>query len=108
MKEIKINFTFNGNDVELNAMLSDDINAGMILADHPMNEFVSAECGMADELGIWNLTFEKDDLTYECDFMAIPTDDGYERLTLDPCEVLVWNKKGVSCHNNTIHFEVKF
>ena len=107
MKEIKIIFAFNGNDVELRAMLNDDVNCGMILADHPMNECVSAECGMADELGIWNLNFETEDYYYECDFMAETTSDGIEHLTLTPCEVLVWDKDGASCHNDVIHFSIE-
>ena len=109
MKKIKITFTFRGEKKEFFAVLNDDINADMILADHSLNDNVSAECGMADELGIWDLLFtDNDGIEYECDFLSKPdTKTMEEILTLEPIEVLVWTKSGMSLNNHAIGFNVE-
>lgn len=110
MKKIEITFHHNGTQYTKTAVINDDINEGMILADHPLNSNVSCETGMADELGIWHMQFDDDPEMYiECDFMAGVIRNGYEHLTLDPCEVLLWSKDGgkpIGDHCIPFHIEL--
>ena len=109
MKQITIKFSFDSKNYVRMAVINDDINKDMILADHPMNEKVSAESGMAEQLFIWNINFhEPDGSEIECDFTAVPMEDGYEHLTLDPFEVLLWDSKGKCMNNETVKFTVEF
>lgn len=109
MKKILITFTFRGEKKEFFAVLNDDINAGTILADHSLNDNVSAECGMADELGIWHLLFtDNEGIGYECDFLSRPNTETMEEiLTLEPVEVFVWTKSGTSLNNHAVEFNVE-
>ena len=94
MKQLVIKYSHNGNEYTRTAFINDDINtAARILADDPRNAGISAECGMADELGIWHVYFKGAEFDTEADFIALPTEDG-ETLTLDPCEVLLWGENG--------------
>lgn len=108
MKRIKINFTYNGKNIEQQAVLNDDINKGAIVAYHPDNKFVDAQWGLAEELGVWALKFSTRRHYYECDFVAEVLPDGTEHLTFIPVEVLVWSRSGKSLNNDRIPFTIEF
>lgn len=106
MKKIEIKFQYNGTHSKV-AVINDDINSDMVLADHPLNENVSVETGMADELGIWNINFQEPYMDIECDFISKSMPDGYEQLTLDPCEVVLWSNGGTCINTDNIPFTIE-
>lgn len=109
MKKLTIKFSFEEKSIKKDVFLNNDINADeAILADTSANNGVTAECGMAEELGIWEITFSGQDGTmFECDFKAILNEDDSETLTLNPAEVFVWSSEtGKSLFNGTLPFEV--
>ena len=105
MKKIVIEFKFNGIDQRKVAVLSNDLTN--VIKDHPDNQADEVHTGIADELGVWNIHFVTQTVDFCCDFLAEVDDEGNETLLLEPCDVLVWDKKGKSMSDKAIPFTVK-
>lgn len=105
MKKIEIKFQYNGTKYNKEAVINDDINDKEVLAKHSKNKNVNAEWGMAKELGIWSLNFTEPYMEIECDFRAKNILGGFEQLSLEPVEVLIWTKNGTCINTDTIPFE---
>ena len=106
MKKINIKFHYNGTAYNKEAFINNDINMDSILAEHKKNKNVTAEYGMADDLGIWSLNFDEPYMKIECDFVSKPLGNGFEHLTLDPVEIILWSNGGTYINTDTIPFTI--
>ena len=89
MRKIKFTYENNGKQEERIAVLTDELSHPI---PHPDNQADGVVDGVAEELGIWSIYFDNNEI--EADFVCEIDDDGDELKTLTPVELWLWNQKG--------------
>jgi len=102
MRKLRIKFSFNGKEEVRTAVLTDDLQHPI---PHEENQADGVVDGVADELGIWSIYFDNNQI--EADFVCEIDDDDYEVKTLTPVEVWIYGENGDTLHDDTIDFTVE-
>lgn len=88
MRTYKILFLLDGKKQTRTAVLTDDLDHPV---PHPDNQATGVIDGVAEELGIWSIYFDNNEI--EADFVCEIDDDGNEMKTVTPVEIWLWDEE---------------